>query len=234
MASSAAWLAKRPWVSAPGIALLLLAAAHGVFAWASRDLRANFTAISPPPTASARNALAFGDHQFLYRIWAFDLQNAGDSGGRFTRMGDYNYDHVIGWLDTLRALDPRAQYHDYLATHYFSQTPNPADIRRLVGFIVRDAESQPELKWYWLTQATTLAEARLKDMPLALEISLKAARSDFPDMPNWVRLFPAILLEKMGRYPEARKVIQGVQLRKGDALRPDEHLWIDEFLQRLP
>ncbi len=234
MAVSGAWLATRRVVSGPGVALTLLAATHGAFAWTSRELRADFTAISPPPTLAARDALAFGDHQFVYRIWAFQLQNAGDSGGRVTRMGDYNYDYVIGWLDALRELDPRAQHHVFLAARYFSQTPNPSDIRRVIGFIVRDAEAQPNLKWYWLTQATTIAETRLRDLPLALEISQKAARFDFPDVPNWVRVFPAVLLEKMGRYPDARAVIADVQLRKGGTLRLDERLWIEDFLQRLP
>ena len=220
-------------ISPAGIALTFLAIAHGVFAWNSRDIRPQLSIVTSPPSPATRDALAFGDHQLLYRFWALDLQNAGDTGGRATPMRDYNYDYVIGWLAALHDLDLQASHHVVLAAHYFAQTPNLSDVRRIVEFIVRDAEASPKEKWYWLTQAIALAETRLNDAPYALDIAERLARYDFPEMPHWIFMFPAVLLEKMGRTAEARAVIEDVQLKKRSVLTEDELLWIEFFTQKL-
>ena len=221
-------------ISPLAIGLVLLALAHAVFAWRSRDLRPDFQSIAPPPSVGSREVLSFGDHQFLYRAWALDLQNTGDTGGRITPMGRYNYDYVMGWLESLRALDYRAHHHAFLAANYFVLTPNAADARRIVDFIVRDATAAPEQKWIWLAQATSLAETRLRDLPYALEIAERVTRYDFADTPPWILMFPAVLLEKMGRYPEARAFVEDIQLRKQNILTPDDTAWAEDFLHRLP
>jgi len=224
----------RSLFSPGGVVLSLVALAHAAFAWHHRDLRPDLIILTKPPSPRVIEAMAFGDSQFLYRAWALDLQNAGDTGGRATPMRDYNYDYVIGWLETLRALDARAEFHAFLATHYFSQTPEKSDVRKVVDFIVRDAEETPQTKWPWFLEAAVIAQRKLSDLPLALSIAEKLTSYDFADMPNWALMFPALLLEQLNRPAEARAQIEGVVARRGDTFSEEDKLWVANFYRGLP
>jgi hypothetical protein len=221
----------RSSIAAHGFAVILLAALHGVFAWKTRDMRPDLIVLSSPPSPLQRELLSFGDHAFLYRIWALDLQNAGDTGGRSTPMGSYDYGRVLGWLDALQALDPQAQHHIFLAARYFSLSPHADHVRLIVDFLVRVGAERPAQNWYWLTQAMTLAETRLKDIPYALAISQRISAYDFPEMPAWLVMYPAIFLEKLGRYTEAQGVIDSVKARR--TLQDADIAWVNALTLRL-
>ena len=216
-----------------GLLLLCAAAAHAVFAWHHRDLRPDLVVLETPPTAVQRTLFAFGDTQFLYRYWSSYLQNAGDTGGRATRMRNYDYDDVIGWLKTLQALDSKAQQHTFLAAHYFSQTPRMDDLRKVLAFIADDVAKHPARKWYWLTYAMPAAAKTLDDIGYALELSRQLASYDFPHMTGWNYLFPAIYLERMGRFDEARAEIAGVLETRRSKLDSGQLMWIEEFTRGL-
>lgn len=211
------------------VVFYVLAIVHGVFAWSVRDRRPDFTVLLPPPAPAVREAATFGDRQFLYRVWALDLQNAGDTGGRATPMRDYNYDYVVGWLEALRHLDGRAHFHTFLAVRYFSNTPRQDDVRKVVRFVVDDVQQNADIKWYWLTQATQIVRRRLSDEEYGLQIAQLLASYDYPNMPSWTWLFPAILLENLGQRNEALAVIADVRRRKAGRLEPETLLWMSEF-----
>lgn len=221
------------WITPTAFVFYLAAVAHGVLAWTHRDIRPDLDIISPPPSAAVREASAFGDRQLLYRIWALNLQNDGDTGGRATPMRDYNYDYVLGWLESLGALDPRGQHHLVLAARYFSYSPNKDDVRRLVHFIDADVARAPNEKWYWLSQAVSMAEIKLNDLPLALTLARKLAAYDPPGAPHWILMFPAVLLEKMGQIDEAEAAMEEVRKQRWNDLTQDEHLYLEYFIQRL-
>jgi len=217
-----------------GIALILLAGAHAVFAWRVRDIRPEFSIVDPPPSVLAREAFALGDKQFLYRTWALDLQNAGDTGGRATAMRNYNYDNVIGWLKTLQALDPLSEYYTFMAMHYFALTPVISDVRAIGDFVVEDVRVAPAIKWPWMMQVVALTQRRLQDLEYALEVSKELASYDYPEIPGWVFMFPATILEKMKRYSEARIFLEKVLAERAHRLSADDLLWAEQFLQQLP
>jgi len=221
-------------LSSIGPLVFALAVAHAWFAWKHRDLRPVLDVLTPPPGLMASKAAAAGDSQFLYRVWALDLQNAGDTGGRVTRMADYNYDFVLGWLRTLQALDPRSHQHDFLAGNYFSLTPNLPDVRRIAEFIAGDVDRNPGEKWMWLARVIEIAVARLKDNEYALLLSQRLVGYNLPDMSFILLSLPAIFLEKLGRYAEARESIDGVLEARASTLTPDEKMWIENFIHRLP
>ncbi len=222
-----------PWITPTAFLLYLFAGAQGYVTWTNRDLRPDLDIIGPAPSAAVRQVMAFGDEQLLYRIWSINLQNDGDTGGRATPMRDYNYDYVLAWLNTLGELDAYGQHHLMLAARYFSYTPNAADVRRLIDFIDADVARAPELKWYWLSQAVSMAEVKLNDLPLALTLARKLAAYNPPEAPHWILMFPAVLLEKMGRLAEAESEMEGVRKQWWNILTEDERRYLDYFIQRL-
>lgn len=213
--------------------LIASALAHGFFAWVNRERRPTLVVLEAPPHATVRAVLSFGDPQFLYRVWSMHLQNAGDTGGRATRMVDYDYDHVLGWLQALQALDRDAQQHTFLAAHYFSQTPRVNDARRVAEFVVGDVTLSPARKWYWLTFVIATAQKTLNDLPYALDVARQLAGYDFPNMDAYNFMFPAIFLERLGRYDEARAEIARVLETRRHRLGPPHFAWIEYFTQGL-
>jgi hypothetical protein len=217
-----------------GPLVFVLATLHAIFAWSNRDLRAELEVLAPPPGALARTAAAAGDNQFMYRVWAFDLQNAGDTGGRATSMRNYNYDFVLGWLQTLRALDPRAHQHAFLAGNYFSLSQKKDDVHRIVAFLADDAARNPTEKWVWMVRAVEIAASRLKDTEYALVLSQRLAAFDVPSAPFSILILPAIFLEKLGRYEEARRVVESVLNDRAGAVEQTDLNWARDFLLQLP
>jgi len=210
-----------------------LALAHAGLATFNRGIHSSPPVMTPPPGEMSRKAMALGDDQFLYRLLSIDLQNAGDGGGRVTPISQYNYDYVLGWLRAVEALDPRSQHHYILAARYFSYTQHNSDLRRVVDFIFEKAARDPRRHWFWVTQCIELADHRLNDTEYALRISQTAATYDFPDVPAWVWMFPALLLEKLGRFDEATQVLESVRTQKASRLTPQEINWMNEVSLRL-
>lgn len=216
-----------------GLCCLALVIAHAGLAMFTRNIHSNPPVMTAPPGEVSRKAMAFGDDQFLYRVLSIDLQNAGDGGGRVTPISQYNYDYVLGWLRAVEALDPLAQHHYILAARYFSYTQNAADLRRVIAFIFEKASRNPERHWFWVTQCIELADHRLGDTAYALQIAQVAAAYTFPEVPAWVWMFPALLMEKMGRFEDAYEFLAKVRVEKAGRLSQYESNWIDEVSRRL-
>jgi len=221
---------RLPWA---GTLCLVLAIAHGIFAWSHRERRPELAVLTPPPGKAAREALSFGDGQFFYRMSVLNLQTVGDEGGRVTRLSDYNYDYVLGWLEALAVLDPLSHHYMMLAVRYYAFTPDVASVRRLVDFVVADASQDPQRKWYWLTQAMVMADHRISDLDYTLKIAEQLAAYDFPGLPSWLLLFPAVVLEKMGRPEEALTLLNRVRVEKAARLTNYDQNWIDDMSVRL-
>ena len=215
------------------LTVLICAIAHGGFAWGNRDRKPDLSIIDPPPGELEREAIAFGDHQFLYRAFVLELQNAGDTGGRSTPLGDYNYDYVVGWLRNLERLDPCAIHHDLLATRLYAWGRESDVLRKLIDFIDSDVASCPQRKWYWLTQAIAMANHRLNDRPYGLMLARKLAAYDLPDMPGWIFLYPAVLLADMGQNEEALSEMEAVRRTRGAMMTPEDVNYLNHFEERL-
>jgi hypothetical protein len=217
----------------------LLAAAflvlHGVVGSYLHSQRPLLGILPPKPTDTAADALSFGDEQYLYRAFVLQIQNAGDTGGRFTRMGDYDMSKVTSWLELLRHLDSKSQHYTLLAAHYFSWTQKTEDLRYLTDFIANDASSEPRAKWYWLTQAVEIARGRLNDLPYALSLAQRVKTMDFvlPLGFMWVMQMEPILLADMGRNDEALKAEAEVVAKYGPRMTHEEMNWSRDFSQKL-
>jgi hypothetical protein len=185
------------------VVLIVLAFAQGSFAWVNRDVRPNWEVLEPPPAGETLQIASFGDAQFLYRILAMQLQNAGDEGGRITPIRAFDINMVVAWLDVLDTLDARADHHVGLALRYFSLHQDKASLEPLVRYAMRHVDKNPALKLNWLSQALLIAELRLKDDSLALEVADQMGRYELPQIKTAAFLIAPLMREKQGDHAGA-------------------------------
>jgi hypothetical protein len=218
---------------ATAIAAGLVAIAQIGFAVAARHVTPNRDLLPPVPTPRLRDAESFGDPQFLFRIDSLEIQNAGDTGGRIVPVKNYDFGIVVGWLRTLQSLDSRSAIPIELASGYFGQSQNTDYVRPIVEFMRENVGLRPQARWKYLFQAVYLAQRRLRDNDLALATAYQLASYDFPDMMPLAGMMPAFILEDLGRFREARAIIEKAQQRFAGRLSPDDDKFIHNYLDYL-
>ena len=174
----------------------------------SRHVLPDMSIVPDVPGREVVKALSLGDEQFYFRYLALIIQNAGDTYGRFTPLREYNYDKLSKWFHLLDMLDDTSDYIPSLASYYYSQTQNTPDVRYIVDYLRAHAEWRPEQKWWWIIQAVYLANHKLKDKDLALDIAKPLM--DAKNIPLWARQFPAFIYEQRGETEQALFVMQHV------------------------
>lgn len=183
--------------------LVLVFAGQILFGYLHRGLKVDEPVMPAAPTPYALGAMAFGDSQLLYRRLVLDLQNFGDTGGRVTAMTNYPIANVLAWLRALDSLDGDAGHHVLLAARYFSQTQDPHALERLVRYIGERVNDNPERHSIRMIEAFYLAEKRLNNPSLGLELADILERGDAQSIPIILRQMPAFLREKAGDYTGA-------------------------------
>lgn len=163
--------------------------------------------VPPVPSKLEVEALSFGDKQFYFRVLSFELQNMGDSWGRFTALKLYDYKKLSQWLYLLDGLDPLSNFLPSIASYYYSQTQNTPDIRYMVDFLETHAMRNPGKKWWWLAQAVYLSNHKLGDKKRAIEIAQKLNKAPGDEVLIWGRQMLAFLLADSGEKEAARKII---------------------------
>jgi hypothetical protein len=176
---------------------LLIALQIGL-AFAIKGKRPPEAIVTPPPAPRAAQAMSLGDDQFLYRALALEVQEMGDSGGRFSPLGDYDYKMLMAWFRLLDGLDARSDYAVSLAALQYGLTQKPEDARLIAQYIREHAASDPAKKWRFLAHAAYIARHRGKDLDLALAIAKDLAEIDLPDIPAWTKQMPAFIMTEMG------------------------------------
>lgn len=215
--------------------VLIVLALHAALGWGLLHERPHLGILPPLPTPETVDALAMGDHQFLYRSLVLQIQNAGDTGGRFTPMKNYDIGAVIDWMAVLQRLDHLSSHYTFLLLRYFSLGADADKLKALIRFIDADVDLAPDRKWYWQTQIVAKARGELKDLSLALELSRKM-RAYVPYLPEgytWVLQTEPVLLADLGRLDEARIMMEEILQKHGDHMTPAERQWTQEFLSRL-
>lgn len=186
------------------IALLLLLIAIAGNWWFTRHITPHLDIIPPAPTPLQARALALGDEEAYFRMLALQLQMSGDTWGRFTPLRDYNYKDLQQWLYLLDELDAESNFTPSIAAYYYSNTQRRSDNIYIIEYLERHYDrGDHEKKWWWLAQATQLANYRLENRPLALRLAYKLSNSRVKGLPRWVQQMPAFILEKMGEYEQA-------------------------------
>lgn len=190
------------------------------------------------PDVSSRRALdifSFGDEEFLFRIMAFRLNNAGDTFGRTTALYKYDLKKVHDWFSVLDTFDHEANILPYLASYYFSQTQKESDIKYMVEYLKEHSQGKWLItKWWWRTQAVYLASHKLKDKEWALQMAEPLENAE--GIPFWARQLPAFVHEQRGEFGDALSIIENI-LKNAKDIPPGElqfmYYFVKERLNKL-
>ncbi len=217
----------------PHLALLLFAFLQFGFWMETRHLTPELGIVPVPPGKESAQALTFGDSQFYFRTLAFTIQNAGDTFGRFTALRYYDFNRLYYWFYLLDTLDARSDIIPALATYYFSQTQNAADVRYVVDYLYDHAMRDIGSKWWWLVQSIYLASHKLNDMDMALKVSAPLVDDR---VPIWAQSMAAIVHEKRGEMEDAYRIIETIRHHAREIPEPElkfMRYFVEERLGRL-
>lgn len=189
--------------------LLVFAALQAGFWGMTKAKLPNMDIVPDVPGKTAVKALSFGDEEFYFRLLALDIQNAGDTFGRFTELYKYDYKKLHAWFTLLDSLDDESNYMPFIASYYYSQTQYVPDIIYVINYLYEHSATRPEKKYWWLAQATYLAQHKLHDNDLALKMASPLEHAD--NAPFWVRQLPAFVHEKRGEMEDALRIITYIQ-----------------------
>jgi len=149
--------------------------------------------VPPAPSRIELAALSFGDREGAYRILLQQLQDFGDTAGRFSALRDYDYGRVVDWLRAVYRMDGQSDAVLTLAVSVYGQSPDPAQVRQIALFLDEACRHREERMWRWLVEAAYLAKHRAHDQELARAIAQELAVLKNPELPDWVRHMPELV-----------------------------------------
>ena len=121
------------------------------FSWnGTRNHLPDMAIVPEVPGKVTVKALSFGDEEFYFRLLALDIQNAGDTYGRFTELYKYDYQKLYDWFTLLDTLDDESNYVPFIASYYYGQTQHVSDVRYVVDYLYNHSASRPGKKYWWL------------------------------------------------------------------------------------
>lgn len=206
--------AELPWRQVPRPLLLALAlalAAQLVVHALQPDPRAQAQALPPPPPGGVLRTLALDEPASLALASALWLQAHDTQPGLSLPHLALDYPRLGGWLRQLLALDPRGQYPLLLASHVYSQVPDPGRQRSMLRLVREAFEADPDRRWRWLAHAALVARHRLGDTALAIEFATAITRqATGPAVPSWARQMSVLLLADTGETEAARVLLGGL------------------------
>lgn len=216
-------------ITAIGWAIFSLFFSLQVLFWVeTKPLKPQMDVVPAVPGELAVKALSFGDNEFLFRLLGLHLQNFGDTFGRFTALREYDFGRLSRWFGLLDKLDRESDYIPTLASYYFSQTQNTPDVIYVVQYLRDHSEDRINQKWWWQAQAVYLANNKLNDSDLALELAKPLLYAK--DVPIWVNQLPAFIYEKRGEFGDALAIMQHVQ-ENAASIKPGELNFIRHFIE---
>jgi tetratricopeptide (TPR) repeat protein len=193
---------------------LVALAAQGLFWHHTSAIKPEMGIVPDVPGERTVRALSFGDEEAFFRLLALNIQSSGDTFGRFTALYKYDYNKLYHWFRLLGNFNNESNYLPAMASYYFSQTQNPADVRYLLDYLEEYTAGRPKEKWWWVIQASYMASHKLKDLDRALKLAntLRGVRG----IPIWAQQMSAFLHEQKGEFGEALAIIEEVMKHPED------------------
>ncbi len=190
----------------------------------ARNKQAQWLNVPPVPSVYGLAQMGLGDAQFALRVAGLNLQNMGDTGGRVTRLQDYNYERLEQWFTLSYEIDPKTNFFPMVAAYYYGASPDSEQVRHMVNYLEKAGNATPNEKWRWLAQAVFLARFKVKDNDLSLRLAYKLAELGKKDsrLPTWTQQMPAFVLAKQGDKQAARNIMETILLSDLQNLDPNE------------
>jgi hypothetical protein len=229
-------MTQRPISAVPGVLLALLAvglAAQVALKAAAPPLKASAEDLPPAPGIGALRLASFGDPVALAKGLMLYLQAFDYQSGTRVPYRDLDYGRLETWLARILELDPQGQYPLLAASRLYAEVPVEAKQRSMLEFIYRQFLLDPNRRWPWLADATTIAKHQLHDLPLARRYAHAIQRYAVAEnVPLWAKQMEAFILEDMDELETARLIIGGY-LQSGAITDPAELKFLDEHLKQL-
>lgn len=188
--------------------LVLFVCLQFIFWLEIRHIEPDMGIVPEVPGRAEIHALTFGDDEFYFRVLAFIIQNCGDTYGRFSPLRYYDMNKLYYWWGLLDELDARSNMMPAMASYYFSQTQNQADVRYIVDYLYTHASRDVEHKWWWLLQAIYLAMHKINDMDLAMKVAAPLVNDK---VPVWAQQMAAVVHEKRGEMGDALRIMENIR-----------------------
>jgi hypothetical protein len=188
-------------------------------------------ALERPPSPAALRVLALGEPIALAQLLTLQLQAFDNQPGVSIPFLQLDYSRVTAWLETILALDPLGQYPLLMASHLYSQVPDPGRQRRMCEWVHEQFAADPDRRWRWLAHCAIVAKHRLHDPRLALSYAEAIAR-DAGAASSWARQMRIFILEDLGEI-EAATVLLGGLLASGEATDSREIHFLTQRLERM-
>ncbi len=189
-------------------ALLAFLALQGAFWDHTRAIKPEMGIVPDVPGERTVRALSFGDEEAFFRLLALNIQNSGDTFGRFTALYKYDFNKLYHWFHLLDRFNNQSNYLPAMASYYFSQTQNPNDVRYLIDYLDEYTDGRAKEKWWWVVQGAYMASHKYNNLARALQLAnkLRGVRG----IPIWAQQLPAFLHEERGEFGEAKEIIEDV------------------------
>ena len=191
--------------------LFILVFIFQIFFWkVAEKYRVSYDIVPPAPSKHFIKAASFGDEEFLFRVLALRLQNAGDIFAGFVSLKKYDYSRVYDWMTILDKLNSESRMVPSLASYYYAQSQNPEHTRYVLKYLDEHSSADIDKNWWWLFQATIIAKKDLQDLDQALYFAQKLAKNEAKEAPLWTKQMVAFINEKKGDECMAFKVIKNL------------------------
>ena len=197
---------------------------------AQQRLAAAYEPLARPFGADSYRVLSMGSVQLTGYLLALRLQLHDNQAGRHFRYGLIDYAVLVEWLERITEISRGTEYPMLLASRIYSSTSDRARLRRLIAFIERRFEDDPQKHWRRLAEACLLAKHKVGDLELALRLARRLAQQPASvAMPQWARDFEFLLLAELNELEAAIAIIQA--MLQTDAVKdPDELIFLREKL----
>ena len=195
----------------------------------TKNIKPDFTITPNPPSQTEKAFLSFGDNQLLYRIYAFQLQNAGDTFGETIPLKDYDYEKLEKWFYSLEELDEISDYVPSIAGFYYAQSQNPKDVIYVINYLKDHADKNPVKNWRWYSDAAYLANTKLHNHKLAVNLAQNILNINDKSIPAWARFMAIFLSEKTDDYCKTIQLIAQIpdsyikDITEDKIFGPDDH-----------
>ena len=213
---------ERPLLQLPrplllGFALLFLAQV-GVHHLARQRVEAVYRPLHEAASASFYRQSAMGSERLLAHLLSIRLQLHDNQVGQHFSYNLIDYDVLVDWLEQISDIAPDNEYPMLLASRVYTQTADPARLRKMLAFIERRFDDDPQRHWRRLAEASLIAKHSLGDLQLALGFAQRlAAQPESVEMPAWARDFEFLLLAELNELESAIAIIQA--LLESDSIR---------------